>query len=112
MIKEAKFVTFSLWIILTIVATVLVMSIIQKNPQVDSHIQQYIDSLNIERQKQNELIYKITQLQDSLLNAKTDTIVKLKKIYVENSNNILTLPIDKQVELLSRNLSEDTYFIQ
>jgi hypothetical protein len=88
------------------------MSIIQKNPQVDSHIQQYIDSLNIERQKQNELIYKITQLQDSLLNAKTDTIVKLKKIYVENSNNILTLPIDKQVELLSRNLSEDTYFIQ
>lgn len=112
MIKEAKFVAFGVWIIMMAVIVILVMSILPKYPKVDSDIQHYIDSLRIERHKQNELIYKITQLQDSLLNAKTDTIIKLKKIYVENSNNILTLPIDKQVELLSRNLSEDNLLIQ
>ena len=112
MLKEAKLVAIGICVAFVAISIILVTALFMERPKVDSQIQQYIDSLNIERQKQNELIYKITELQDSLLNAKTDTVIKLKKIYVENSNNILTLPLDKQVELLSRNLSEDNLLIQ
>jgi|GEM_PF-4194162 len=74
----------------------------------NDEISKRADSLFLQLQKQDSLIKRINVLEDSLLKAKTDTIIKIKKEYENKASYIVNLPIDGQVKLLTRNLSKDT----
>ena len=65
------------------------------------------DSLFQELKMKDSLIYELTKRQDSLLSLKNDSIIKIKKVYVSEINFIDSLDINGNVELLSRNLSQD-----
>lgn len=65
------------------------------------------DSLLSEIRKQDSLITIISGLEDSLLQRKTDTIIKITEVYEKRITDINNLTIDEQVDLLSTNLSEN-----
>jgi uncharacterized protein HemX len=62
-----------------------------------------------ELQYADSLLLLLTKEQRAIISQKEELIKKLRKQYEEDINRIDTLPLDQQIELLSRNLSESFF---